>query len=154
MAQPSVRKSILIKASPEKVFAFLVDPKRQVGLLPGLMEVTRAQLPFVVGSTFHFKYMMFGFLFPGVWTVTKLEAPYIYEGMSSGIVSYWRYSLTPVAEGAYTNLVLEVSYDPPTTVLSKLGLSVLEKLNDEAGDQFLQNTRVILEQNRDYAVSL
>ncbi|HEY1074614.1 MAG TPA: SRPBCC family protein [Patescibacteria group bacterium] len=145
MSSPRIHKVAIVEASPERVFDFLVDPEGHSGILPGLIEVTDVPKPLRVGSDFHFKFQMYKITLSGEWSVTKLEYPHVYEGRSSGgAVSFWRYELKPVQLG--TQLELSIEYTPPQTVLSSISQPVLESLNEQSAQQFLDNIGLILKQ--------
>jgi hypothetical protein len=145
MHDATVRSSITIDTSIDRVFDFLVSPAKIPLVLPGLVEnYDIPPLPLAPGSSFHFRYQMYGVMLEGTWKVTKLEKPVRYEASTTGdVASEWKYELSK-RDGS-TNINMVVAYETPRTVLQKIKSDVMLKINQQEAEHYLKNLKTVLE---------
>ena len=145
MYESQVHLETTIDQPRERVFDFLTNPYQIPLVLPGLIENTNVpQLPLKVGDEFNYKYQVMGVVLDGTWTVTELDAPSRYSARTTGGGdSEWRYELTENGKG--THVTLDVSYDPPQSVLQRVQQGVLERVTENDGTAYMLNLKTVLE---------
>lgn len=145
MHDATVRRSIVIDASAEVIFDFLVSPEKIPLVLPGLVENFEIPpLPLAPGSKFRYRYQMYGVMLEGVWTVTLVERPARYEAFTDGdIPSQWAYELSQ--QNGSTKVEMLVTYETPRSVLQRIQSEVVLKINQQEAEHFLQNLKTVLE---------
>ena len=140
----SIHVENTINTSIETVFDFLMHPQKHPGIMPGLTEFRNIPKDLREGEKFDFTYHMYGVNLNGTWTITKHHYPDSYEGQTTGdIISSWKYVLT-MAHGC-THIALDITYDPPQSVLARLQQGIVRRLNEKAAERFLDNIKLILE---------
>lgn len=140
-----VRKSIVIKAPVEKVFAYMRDAKSNLEWLPGMMEITDIHdTPDHVGSHFRWAYKMAGLRFEGETTLVEYveNRRMVTEGRGA-ITNRWRFDYTPVPEG--TRLDLDVEYTVPAPVLGRIAEQALRGQNEREAELALSNVKAKME---------
>jgi len=140
-----VRKSIVIRAPVEKVFAFMSDARSNLEWLPGVMEITDVHdEPGHVGSHFRWAYKMAGLRFEGETTLVEYaeNRRMVTEGRGA-ITNRWRFDYTPVPEG--TRLDLDVEYTVPTPVLGRIAEQALRGQNEREAELALSNVKAKME---------
>jgi ligand-binding SRPBCC domain-containing protein len=149
MNEARVRYEIDIPASRKKVWDFLVDPHKIPLVLPGLVEnVDIPPLPLQNGSSFKYRYLMYGVMLEGHWKVTALETPSRYEAETDGDVSsHWRYDLTE--DGGRTHVKLDVTYKTPASLTGKVKGDVLAKINQSEAEAYMKNLKAVLEMQQE-----
>lgn len=132
-------KESIIKASPEKVFAFHLLPDAIERLIPPWenAEIIRKADITKIGSQAVIEQKIFG-IFPSRWIAehTKYEPPKMFEDVQiSGPFKSWRHRhiIEPHEEGAL--LRDEIDFEPPLGIFGKLAapfaiLPKLEKMFD------------------------
>lgn len=145
MHDATVRTSVTIRTSADRVFDFLVSPEKIPLVLPGLVDnLDIPPLPLQPGSKFRYRYQMYGVMLEGHWTANRIERPTRYEATTDGdVASEWRYDLT--SEDGATRLDLLVTYETPQSVLQKIRSEVMLKINQQEADAFLSNLKTVLE---------
>jgi ligand-binding SRPBCC domain-containing protein len=127
-------KETIIKASPERVFAFHELPDAFERLVPPWENAKIIQKADItkIGSQAIIEQKIFG-LIPSRWVAehTKYEPPKMFEDVQlSGPFSSWRHQhiILPHAEGAI--LRDEIEYEPPMWFLGKIAapFAVIPKL--------------------------
>ncbi|HVE13918.1 MAG TPA: SRPBCC family protein [Elusimicrobiota bacterium] len=147
MESTTLKAETVIAAPREKVFGFLTDPNKATLAFASLIENTGVPpLPLKVGSSFRYKYKMYGVVLEGSWEVTRIE-PAAYEARTSGDASStWRYSLEE--KGGGTRLSASITYEAPGSLLQKAKAAVLQALNQKELEHGLQNMKTLLEMGR------
>ena len=132
-------KESIIKAAPERVFAFHELPDALERLTPPWEKVKVIEKADIskVGSRAILETKLFG-LFPAKWIAehTKYEPPYEFEDVQiSGPFNYWRHRhiISPHADGAC--LRDEIEFEPPFSIFGKIAapfaiVPKLEKMFD------------------------
>jgi len=127
-------KESVIKAAPERVFAFHELPDAFERLVPPWENVQVIQKADIsdIGSRAIIEQKIFG-IFPSRWVAehTKYDPPQMFEDVQvSGPFSQWRHQhiVTPHADGAV--LRDEIEYEPPMGFLGNLAapLVIVPKL--------------------------
>lgn len=144
MATMTIHLETRINARPKHVYDFLVNPHKIPLVMPGLIENTDVpSLPLKEGHSFTFRYLMYGVMLEGRWTVTKLDDSRRYEARTTGVASTWTYELSP--RGDETHLSLTVEAEPPQSLLQKAQVGILRKISESAGDAYFRNLKTVLE---------
>lgn len=145
MHDGKVSVSVEIDRSPEAVFDFLVSPAKIPLVLPGLIENTGIpELPLRPGSSFHYKYQMYGVMLEGTWVCKAVDRPRLYEAETDGDVpSRWTYELT--GKGDSTRVSLVCTYETPASVAAKIKGDVMVRLNQKEAEAFFQNMKAVIE---------
>jgi len=134
-----------ICAPIQKVFDFIVDPFQLPKAMSSLIENTNvSDIPLKEGSTYNYKYKMFGVTLDGVWEVKEMDSPKIYSARTVGAIdSEWAYELQE--EGEVTRITLTITYKPPQSVIEQLKLTALSAANEVEAKNFLHNLKVLTE---------
>lgn len=145
MDNAHIKLQTVIPATREQLFEFLTTPGQVRLVLPGLIESTNvSEMPLQVGSTFDYKYQMYGVIVEGCWEVLALERPTRYEARTTGgAVSTWRYALAEVDGG--TELSLDLEYDVPKSLLGQVKIGLLKAINEREAEHFFANLRAVFE---------
>lgn len=141
----TVESSIEIKAPIAQVFDFAVNPHNSPLIFPDLVAATSIPpLPLKPGDTFDYKYMMYGVMLSGKWTVDEVDRPHYYLGTTAGgAVSHWRYKFETKDDKCVVSLSIE--YELPFKVLQKVSAKVIQKINQRVVQTYLKNLSTILE---------
>ncbi len=145
MDRAQIELQVVIPATPEKLFGFLTVPGKVRLVLPGLIDSTNvSEMPLQVGSTFDYKYQMYGVIFDGQWEVLVLESPTRYEARTTGgAASTWKYKLEEIEGG--TRLWLTVEYEVPQTFLGKVKTELVKTVNESEANHFLENLKAVFD---------
>ena len=145
MDNAQVNIQTTIPTTREQLFDFLTTPGQVRLVLPGLIESTNiSELPLKVGSTFDYKYQMYGVIVEGKWEVLQVESPSRYEARTTGgAVSTWKYELKEVGDGTQLSLALE--YEIPESLLGKVKVGLLKTINEKEAQHFFENLRAVFE---------
>lgn len=145
MDKAQIKLQTIIPAPREKLFEFMTTPGQVRLVLPGLIESSNiSEMPLKVGSTFDYKYKMYGVIVEGQWRVLTLQSPSIYESQTTGgAVSTWKYAFDEVDGGTQLSLVLE--YEVPETLAGQVKIGILKKINEKEAAHFFENLRAVFE---------
>ena len=145
MDRAQIDLQVVIPATPDKLFGFLTVPGKVRLVLPGLIEsMNVSEMPLKVGSTFDYKYQMYGVIFDGQWEVLVLESPTLYEARTTGgATSTWKYKLDKIKGG--TRLWLTVEYEVPQTFLGKVKTDLVKTINEREAHQYLDNLKAVFD---------
>lgn len=150
VARPSgqpvtLRKSTVIRGTPEQVFGFFSDPDQVVKYIPNVNHIRNVSRPIVEGSTWNYEYSMAGLTFEGTSRATRVEAPSTFAIHSDGgFASEWLYTFTPAGPNQ-TRVNVEVTYSPPNNLVARIARPSLLRMHDGLADQALANARVLME---------
>ncbi|MBW2523345.1 MAG: SRPBCC family protein [Deltaproteobacteria bacterium] len=138
-----VEKSISIKTTPDKVYAYLKDPNRLSEWMASLSEVRNIEGE-GVGQTYEWTYRMLGVPLDGNTTVLEDVAnEHIKTETKGGVVSTWVFDLS--SDGDTTTLTLGIEYTVPVPVLGKLAEKLVISRNRRETETNLANIKEILE---------
>jgi carbon monoxide dehydrogenase subunit G len=140
-----VEKSISIAASVDKVFNYMADPKSNLEIIPGMMDVRDIhETGNHIGTKFEWTYKMSGLRFEGETTVLEwVQNKKIVTQSKGGINSKWYF--TYESKNKETDLSLVVEYDVPIPVLGKLAEVVIRKQNEREAELALSNIKARME---------
>jgi ribosome-associated toxin RatA of RatAB toxin-antitoxin module len=143
---PTVNKSTLVEAPPEKVFAFISDPNRAPIFIPGLNRISNlSSAEPKVGRTWEWEFNWFGLVLSGKTECRQFEPPRTYQFETlTGAKSRWTYRCE--AQNSHTKLDLEIEYETPQNLIAKIAAEpVLEKMNQNRAGEVLANIKALLE---------
>lgn len=145
MEKIKIVKSLEINVPPQRIFDFVTDPSKIPSIIPSLVENSNIpELPLKAGSTFNYKYQMYGVMLDGIWTVDEIQAPSFYKAHTTGASeSWWTQEIS--GNDTKSTVTLTIEYIMPEGVLSKIKANALESINDKEADGMLHNLKTILE---------
>lgn len=138
--------SILIRSSPEQVFAYVDDPEELPTWLPTMVEVHNV-IGTGLGQQYEYAYKMAGLLLHGQSVV--IEHTPNERGLHQviGTISaLWDYSVHPHEEGSL--LTIKAEYIVPIPVLGKLAERIAIRQNTRSLELALRNVKDVLEGNQ------
>ncbi len=143
-----IRKSILINAPIEKVYAFARDPEKWNRWFVGLSVPEETKGHGEAGTTTKHKYTMAGVEFPMIAKVVEdTPGPKVarwrgtFEGPLSG-----QHAWTYTAKGDATEMAGELDYTIPGSIIGKIADKlVIEKLQERAIEHSLENLKLLCE---------
>lgn len=139
----TVKKSIAIKASVEKIFAYIADPMNLQDWVPSIMDV-KDVAGNGVGQHYRWSYKMAGVRLEGESTVTEhmLNERRVTQS-KGGVASTWTYTFEP--QDDETKFTLKVEYTVPLPVLGKLAEKLVLRRNEREAELALVNMKDRLE---------
>jgi carbon monoxide dehydrogenase subunit G len=138
----TIERSVVVKAPPEQVFAFLADHANDPQWLPGLVDSRNFSGE---GTDYQWEltYKMAGVSFNISGHVLEHDPPrrHVVETRGS-IVTTWAWTLEP--EGNGTRLLLQLDYTVPVAALGKLAEKLLLGQNEKLANEGAANLQRIL----------
>jgi uncharacterized membrane protein len=136
-----IQKSVMIHAPVAQVFEFLADPRNLPDVWPSLIEVSNLD---EAGQSFDWTYKMAGMHFHGHSRTIDLEQNRLRvvrgeRGISSTFT--WRFG----ERDDGTEVSLDVEYELPVPLLSRLAAPFLRRLNEREAETTLANLKERLE---------
>ncbi len=140
-----VSKVVSIKADLQRVLTYIADVRNHPAFIGPLKNVKNLSGdPKDSGTTWDWTFIMAGVELTGkAETIEYVEGKHYKYKTTSGARSTFTYSVESV--GQETRLALDVDYDLPDSVISKVAKTVAERMNDRDGDQMTESIKVILE---------
>jgi uncharacterized membrane protein len=140
-----VVKSVTISNDPARIIEYIADVNNHPAFLGPLKSVTQPSGdPKKAGTSWDWTFMMAGVEFTGRAETVAFEPGKRYSfKTTSGIQSTFNYRCEPGAKGA--TVTIDVTYEVPKTLLSKMQTSVVEKLNESEGASAVENLKAILD---------
>ena len=141
-----VAKSAVITAKSDQIMNYIADVKNHPAFIGPLKSVANLNGdPKKPGTSWDWTFVMAGVEFSGRAETVSYEAgkKFSYK-TTTGIQSTFTYSAEPQGNGA--KVTVDVTYDVPSSLLSKMQASVVEKLNDAEGARAVENLKAILDQ--------
>ena len=140
-----VAKSVVIKNDPAQIIDYIADVTNHPAFIGPLKSVANlrgdARKP---GTTWDWTFVMAGVELSGkAETVAYEPSKRFTYRTTSGVQSTFTYSAETAKGG--TKVSVDVTYDVPQTLLSKMQTSVVEKLNDAEGTRAIENLKAILD---------
>ena len=140
----TVEKSIIINASPEKVFEYIDDPMSDPEWMIGMVEVHEVEGLPGVGRHFHWTFKMVGIPLKGQsTTIEHVPNRRTVTESQGGVSSTWTADVEPEGEG--TKLTMKVEYAIPVPVLGKLAEHLISKQNRRNLESSMENIKYMLE---------
>ena len=141
-----VAKSAVISGNADQIMNYIADVKNHPAFIGPLKSVANVKGdPKKAGTSWDWTYIMAGAEFSGRAETVGYEAgkKFIYR-TTTGVESTFTYTAEP--QGGGVKVTVDVTYDVPGTLLSKMQASVVEKLNDVEGVRAVENLKAILDQ--------
>jgi uncharacterized membrane protein len=141
-----VAKSAVINGNADRIMSYIADVKNHPAFIGPLKSVTNLSGdPKQPGTSWEWTFVMAGVEFSGRAETVRYEPGRTFSyRTTTGIESTFTYSAEPQPEGV--KVTVDVTYDVPPTLLSRMQTSVVEKLNDAEGSRAVENLKAILDQ--------
>ncbi len=124
-------KSIVIAASPEKVFDVVDDTANLPEVWRNLSNIRNLKRLPNGGHSLDFDYTMIGVHIKSSSVDLEHVRPNrIVTRTTGALISTLTWDFQPLAGGAETNLVLEIEYEVPVPVVGKLAEVIVAKVNE------------------------
>jgi len=138
----ALKKSVVIEAPAERVFAYVTEPTTMPDWFPGGVEA-RNVVGVGEGQQYEWTHKYVGLLLRGQTTVVEHVPNERSVHQSIGTISsIWTFGVEPLGEG--TTLTIEIEYDIPVPVLGKLAERVVMKRDARELEGALINVKEIL----------
>ncbi len=137
-----LKKSAVINAPTDRVFAYVTEPATMSEWLPSMVEV-RDIIGTGAGQQYGWTYKYVGLLLRGQSTVVEYVPNEISVTQSIGTIgSIWTVGVEPHEEG--TTLTIEIEYDIPIPVLDKLAERGVVRRDTRSLELALTNVKEML----------
>ena len=146
MSSASVKQSVVVSTTPERLYDFVSEAKRATTFIPGLTKIENVRpAEATVGQTWTYEFDWFGFVVSGDSKCIRAERPHLYAFETvTGSPSTWTYGFNP--EGKNTRLTLEVQYGIPENLLARYASrGTLEKMNADRAHEIIENIKAMVE---------
>ncbi len=145
----SIKDSILIEASPEKVYDLAADPHKWSSWFVGLGDAESVEGDNAPGMIVKHSYLMSGMRFPVTTTVIDSrkedDGAYFWKGKNEGSLAGWL-SWTYAPKEGKTLVTAEMEYTVPGSVLGKVADRLFVERNQErAMRHTLENLKQLAE---------
>ena len=141
-----VAKSAVINGNADQIMNYIADVKNHPAFIGPLKSVANVNGdPRKPGTSWDWTFVMAGAEFSGRAETVGYEAgkKFSYR-TTTGVESTFTYTAEP--QGGGVKVTVDVTYDVPGTLLSRMQASVVEKLNDAEGVRAVENLKAILDQ--------
>jgi uncharacterized membrane protein len=141
-----VAKSAVITNKADRIIDYLADVKNHPAFLGPLKSIANVNGdPKKPGTSWDWTFVMGGVEFSGrAETVTYESGTKFSFKTTTGIQSTFTYNAEP--QGNDVKVSIDVTYDVPQSLLSRMQTGVVEKLNDAEGARAVENLKTILDQ--------
>jgi uncharacterized protein YndB with AHSA1/START domain len=140
-----IKRTVFIEAPPAKVFGYLMDAKNLPEIWPSMVEVSNVKTkPDGTTESNDFTYKMAGVKFHGHTEFTDVERDRrIVWKSEGGIKSTIRWTFAPHGNG--TDIVDEVEYELPASLLTRLAAPFVRRINEHEADACVHNLKARME---------
>jgi uncharacterized membrane protein len=141
-----VAKSAVINGNADQIMNYIADVKNHPAFIGPLKSIANVKGdPKKPGTSWDWTFVMAGAEFSGRAETVGYEAgkKFSYR-TTTGVESTFTYTAEP--QGGGVKVTVDVTYDVPGTLLSRMQASVVEKLNDAEGVRAVENLKAILDQ--------
>ena len=141
-----VVKSAVINGNADQIMNYIADVKNHPAFIGPLKSVANLNGdPKKPGTAWDWTFVMAGVEFSGRAETVSYEGgkKFSYK-TTTGVQSTFTYSAEP--QGGGVKVSVDVTYEVPETLLSRMQASVVEKLNDAEGARAVENLKAILDQ--------
>lgn len=141
-----VAKSAVISANADQIMTYIADVKNHPAFIGPLKSVANVNGDSKkAGTSWDWTFVMAGVEFSGRAETVSYEPgkKFTYK-TTTGIQSTFTYSAEPQGKGV--KVTVDVTYDVPSSLLSKMQAGVVEKLNEAEGVRAVENLKAILDQ--------
>ena len=141
-----VAKSAVITNDAEQIMNYIADVKNHPAFIGPLKSVANVNGdPKQAGTAWDWTFVMAGVEFTGrAETVSYENGRKFSYRTTTGVESTFTYSAEPQANGV--KVTVDVTYEVPQALLSRMQSAVVEKLNDAEGSRAVENLKAILDQ--------
>jgi uncharacterized membrane protein len=141
-----VAKSAVINGNADQIINYIADVKNHPAFIGPLKSIANVNGdPKKSGTSWDWTFVMAGVELSGRAETVGFEAGKTFSyKTTTGAESTWTYSVDP--QGGGSKVTVDVSYEVPKTLLSKMQAGVVEKLNDAEGLRAVENLKAILDQ--------
>ena len=141
-----VAKSAIISNNPDRIMDYIADVKNHPAFIGPLKSIANVNGdPKKPGTSWDWTFVMAGVEFSGRAETVSYESGKQYSfKTTTGIQSTFTYSAEP--QGNVVKVSIDVTYEVPQTLLSKMQTGVVEKLNEAEGARAVENLKAILDQ--------
>ena len=141
-----VAKSAVINGNADQIMNYIADVKNHPAFIGPLKSIANVNGdPKKPGTSWDWTFVMAGAEFSGRAETVGYETgkKFSYR-TTTGVESTFTYTAEP--QGGGVKVTVDVTYDVPGTLLSRMQASVVEKLNDAEGVRAVENLKAILDQ--------
>ena len=141
-----VAKSAVVSANADQIMNYIADLKNHPAFIGPLKSVSNVNGDSKkTGTSWDWTFVMAGVEFSGRAETVSYEPgkKFTYK-TTTGIQSTFTYSAEPQGKGV--KVTVDVTYDVPSSLLSKMQAGVVEKLNEAEGARAVENLKAILDQ--------
>jgi uncharacterized protein YndB with AHSA1/START domain len=140
-----IKRTVFVEAPPAKVFGYLMDPRNLPEIWPSMVEVSNLKTkPDGTAESNDFTYKMAGVKFHGHTEIADVERDRCIVWKSEGgIRSTIRWTFTP--HGSGTDVIDEVEYEMPKSVLTRLAAPFVRRINEHEADACVHNLKARME---------
>ena len=141
-----VAKSAVINGNADQIMNYIADVKNHPAFIGPLKSVANIDGdPKKPGTSWDWTFMMGGVEFSGRAETVRFDSGKVFSyKTTTGVQSTFTYSAEP--QGGGVQVSVDVTYEVPQTLLSRMQTSVVEKLNDAEGSRAVENLKAILDQ--------
>jgi len=141
-----VVKSAVINGNADQIMNYIADVKNHPAFIGPLKSVANVNGdPKKPGTSWDWTFVMGGVEFSGRAETVRFESGKVFSyKTTTGVQSTFTYSAEPQSSGVKVSV--DVTYEVPQTLLSRMQVSVVEKLNDAEGARAVENLKAILDQ--------
>ena len=141
-----VAKSSVINNGADQIMNYIADVKNHPAFIGPLKSVANLSGdPKNPGTAWDWTFVMAGVEFTGrAETVSYENGKTFSYRTTTGVLSTFTYSAEPQGNGV--KVTVDVTYEVPQSLLSRMQAGVVEKLNDAEGSRAVENLKAILDQ--------
>ena len=141
-----VVKSAVVNGNADQIMNYIADVKNHPAFIGPLKSVANINGdPKKPGTSWDWTFVMGGVEFSGRAETVRFESGKVFSyKTTTGVQSTFTYSAEPQSSGVKVSV--DVTYEVPQTLLSRMQASVVEKLNDAEGARAVENLKAILDQ--------
>jgi len=139
-----VTKTVTLQADPDSIIEYIADVENHPAFIGPLKKVDNLSgSSRDAGTTWDWTFIMAGVEVTGGAEALEYVPGVRYKyRTTSGILSTFTYSVEGGGDGSV--LTMDVEYEVPETIADKVGLAVVERLNDHTGTSATENIKIIL----------
>ena len=141
-----VVKSAVINGNADQIMSYIADVKNHPAFIGPHKSVANLNGdPKKPGTSWDWTFVMAGVEFSGRAETVRFESGKVFSyKTTTGVQSTFTYSAEP--QGGGVKVSVDVTYEVPQTLLSRMQASVVEKLNEAEGSRAVENLKAILDQ--------
>jgi carbon monoxide dehydrogenase subunit G len=144
-AMHRIRKSIEIKAPPERVYDFVTQPTNYLNIMPGMVEVSNVARRSDGSHEFDWVYKMAGLHFKGHSKSEETQPKKLSRTRNEGgIASTFTWTFEGMGASG-TKLAVDVEYTIPTPVIGRLAEALVARMNERELSVTLENLKEMVE---------